>query len=99
MNKCYGVSPTIEHHSCMIDLFGRAGCFDEALGMMKEMPFHADLTLWHILLGASKKWGDEKIGRFAFENAIQMNKNDDVAYACMSYIYAGGHAKAGIEIQ
>ena len=35
----YGIQAEMEHYTCMVDLYGRAGRFDEALKSIRNMPF------------------------------------------------------------
>lgn len=42
MKYGYHIDPEIEHYSCMIDLLARAGCLQEAINFIKEMPFHSN---------------------------------------------------------
>ena len=83
----YGISPTIEHYNCIIDLLCRAGHIDKAIGMTKKMPFHPGIVVWHTILGACRKWGNIELGRYAFERAIQLDEKDVSVYICMCNIY------------
>ncbi|PWA53417.1 Pentatricopeptide repeat-containing protein [Artemisia annua] len=38
MKTEFGIEPKIEHYACMVDLFGRAGLFQEASEVAKRMP-------------------------------------------------------------
>eukprot|EP00246_Nothoceros_aenigmaticus_P011811 TRINITY_DN3374_c0_g1_i1.p1 TRINITY_DN3374_c0_g1~~TRINITY_DN3374_c0_g1_i1.p1 ORF type:complete len:148 (-),score=24.58 TRINITY_DN3374_c0_g1_i1:223-666(-) len=88
MTADFGVSPTVEHYTCMMDLLGRAGHLDEALRMAKSMPFAPNSTVWHMLLGACRKWNNPEIGRQAFEYPVAMDEKDAACYVLMSNIYA-----------
>ncbi|KAI5066600.1 hypothetical protein GOP47_0019224 [Adiantum capillus-veneris] len=88
MSKKYGIKSNLEHHICMIDLFGRAGDFDKAMKVIKEMPSSDYWPVWSALLGACRKWGNVNLGRMAFEHAIQVDKREAAAYVCMANIYA-----------
>ncbi|KAI7726860.1 hypothetical protein M8C21_021786, partial [Ambrosia artemisiifolia] len=55
MNHDYGITTNSKHYTCMIDLLGRAGRLDDALNLMKNMPFEPDAATWGALLG---RWGD-----------------------------------------
>mgnify|MGYP000538877386 FL=1 len=96
MSNEYGFVPTLEHHTCMIDLFGRAGHFDEALTLINRMPISDYIEVWTTLLGACRKWGNVKLGRMAFEHAIRLDKKCISVYICMWNIYVAarmhGHA-------
>eukprot|EP00250_Pteridium_aquilinum_P014476 c22016_g2_i1 orf=39-506(+) len=88
MREKYGITPNMDHHTCMIDLFGRAGHLDKAVAVIIEMSISANLTLWTTLLSACRKWGNPKLGRLAFDHAIQLDEKDGAAYICMNNIYA-----------
>eukprot|EP00250_Pteridium_aquilinum_P022258 c25334_g3_i4 orf=2-421(+) len=72
----------------MIDLFGRAGHLEKAVQVIQEMPSSDYSAVWHALLGACQKWGDVSVGRWAFEQAVQVDKSDGPAYVLMANIYA-----------
>ncbi|XP_024516837.1 pentatricopeptide repeat-containing protein At2g33680 isoform X2 [Selaginella moellendorffii] len=55
MRSKYGVSPDIEHYHCMADLLGRASQVDEAVDVVKTMPFRANVVTWTTVLGACRK--------------------------------------------
>ncbi|KAH7434156.1 hypothetical protein KP509_06G003100 [Ceratopteris richardii] len=69
MKSKYGLTPELEHYSCMIDAFGRVGHLDRAVKMTKEMT-SAGKEVWPILLGACRKWGDVEVGEWAFEHVL-----------------------------
>jgi pentatricopeptide repeat protein len=96
MSKDYGIVPTLEIYTCMIDLYSRAGQFDKTLIVINEMPHQADVAVWRIVLGACQKWGNVELGRWAFENAVQLDDEEAAAYVCMCNIYldAGMHEAA-----
>lgn len=84
----YGLIPTLDHYTCMIDLLARAGHTGKVLDMIKKMPFHPGIIVWHIVLGACKKWGNVELGRHAFDNALRLDEKDASVYVSMFNIYA-----------
>ena len=82
------VGSTMEHYNCMIDLLSRAGQLEYAIASIEEMPFAPNLVVWHTMIGACGKWGNVKLGRWAFEQSLQLDDNCDAAYVCMANIYA-----------
>ncbi|KAI5067689.1 hypothetical protein GOP47_0018217 [Adiantum capillus-veneris] len=96
MTNDYGIIPALEHHTCLIDLHGRAGQLSKALELIERMPYHADVALWFNLLGACQKWGEVKVGTRAFEHCVQLDKENGTAYVQMCNIYtnAGMHEDA-----
>ena len=96
MSKKYGIIPKIEHHTCMVIIFGCAGCFDKALSIMKTITCFNDPSVWLALLGACRKWKNVELGRFAFDHTIWLDENITAAYTLMAAIYAdvGMHKEA-----
>ena len=84
----YGIAPTLEHYTCIIDLLSRAGQLDRAVAMMKSSQLHPNMVLWLTILGACCKWGDVELGRHAFEEILRLDEKEDSAYVCMYNIYA-----------
>lgn len=89
-NEC-GISPTIKHCTCMVDLLGRAGQLDEAIAMVKKMPSQPDLVVWDMVLGACQKWGNAELGRQAFDYVVGLDENHSAAYILLSNIYVDPH--------
>ena len=88
MSKDYGIAPIPEHHMCMVDLFGRAGQLERAVGVVNIAPCHPNVMLWRTVLGACRKWGDVDLGRKAFEQAVWLGEKEAATYICAYNIYA-----------
>ena len=86
--KKYGITPSIKHYNCMIDLFGRAGRLEEAVLALKNMPFQPDLVSWSTLIDACRRWGNLDLGREAFENMSRLNEKGAGSFILMSNLYA-----------
>ncbi|XP_065007423.1 pentatricopeptide repeat-containing protein At1g08070, chloroplastic-like [Musa acuminata AAA Group] len=50
----YGVQPSMEHYASIVDLFGRAGYINEAVGFLSQMPIEPDSTVMGALLSACR---------------------------------------------
>lgn len=98
MTASYGIVPSAEHYTCMVDVFGRAGDLENAMEMIRKMPSSGHLPAWFALLGACKKWGDVKLGREAFENATRIDEKAAVAYLFMRDIYAAAGMQEDAEM-
>lgn len=72
----YGLVPSAEHHTCMVDLFSRAGYIHKAAAVIEEVPFPRSVAMWQSLLSACQKWLDSKIGKWAFERAVYQNESE-----------------------
>ncbi|XP_024536021.1 pentatricopeptide repeat-containing protein At2g41080-like [Selaginella moellendorffii] len=87
MPKQYGVKPRLEHYVCLIDMLGRANLLDEAVRVLRAMPFEADAVVWTSLLGACRKWKNYTIGKLAFERLVEMDPKSGTPYALMANIF------------
>jgi pentatricopeptide repeat protein len=63
MNERYGILPSFEHVNCMGDLFGHAGCLEDAMKLFQCMPNQPDLTGWMSLLTACRTHGNREVGK------------------------------------
>ena len=92
MVEAYGLNPSLEHHTCLIDLLGRSGQLYKAVEIMKKTMTCPHIEMWLTILGACRKWGDVELGR----KVIQMDEHEVSAYICMNNIYvdAGMHEDA-----
>ncbi|KAI5062763.1 hypothetical protein GOP47_0023302 [Adiantum capillus-veneris] len=88
MSDFYSIIPSLEHRTCMVDMFSRAGRFDKAVYMIEKVSASDCLPLWSALLGACQIWGNMEIGRWAFDHTVKLDENFAAAYVCMSSIYA-----------
>jgi pentatricopeptide repeat protein len=88
MNKSYGITPGLNHHTCMVDLLGRAGQLGEAGEVMNNAPFHPDSVMALALLSACRKWGEIDLAMNVFEHAVGSDEKLASAYVCMYNIYA-----------
>ena len=96
MESVYKFNPTLEHYTCMVDLFSRAGHFDKVISVIEGVPLGDQLPLWLTLLGACYKWVNVHLGRWAFKRSLQLDEKCEASYVCMGNIYAaaGMHAEA-----
>ena len=79
MSKEYGIAPVIEHHTCVVDLLGRTGELAVAVTLVEKTSCHADLALWHTLLGACKSCGNLELGKHAFQHTMHTNDGKKIS--------------------
>jgi pentatricopeptide repeat protein len=87
MTLASGIRPNLEHCNCVVDLLARAGQLRAALAVSASMPFQPDIVTWVTILGACRKWGDDELGRHAFEHAASLHENHLGACVLMSSIH------------
>eukprot|EP00250_Pteridium_aquilinum_P018648 c24150_g3_i1 orf=135-2882(-) len=84
MSEEYGITLSLKHHSCLVDLFGRAGRLDEAVLMMNMMPTQPDFVAWSTVLGACQKWSNTDLGVCAFDLVSSLDENEPTACTLIS---------------
>ncbi|KAH7422984.1 hypothetical protein KP509_12G034200 [Ceratopteris richardii] len=89
MSKDYGVSPSVDHSECVVDLLGRAGQIHTAVELICRMQSSSDFLLWDTILAACRYWGSMKYGRLAFHKALLLNGKD--AMACVDGLHLLGY--------
>ena len=65
--ETYGVIPTIEHVTCMVDLLWGAGYLNDAKRILNISSSHCNIIGWMSLLTACKTYGNVKLGRQCFD--------------------------------
>ncbi|KAI5074072.1 hypothetical protein GOP47_0012085 [Adiantum capillus-veneris] len=98
MIKKYGITPDKEHQTCMVDLFGRARHFDKTLSVIEKMPFSDYPPVWSALLSACREWGNVKLGRIAFDHAVQLDGGKIGPYILMENIYAAAGMEEDVHV-
>ena len=73
MSKKYGIAPNLEHHTSMVIIYCFEGHFDKAMSVMKMMPSCDYSAVWFVLVDSCRKWGNMKLGSWAFEHSLQVN--------------------------
>jgi pentatricopeptide repeat protein len=88
MDAVHRLTPTLEHYTCMADLFGRAGCFDKLKELLGGFPEPGYLPLFQSILGSCRKWKNAALGRWAFDQIVELDEACAAAYVSLGNIYA-----------
>ncbi|KAL3648865.1 hypothetical protein CASFOL_005268 [Castilleja foliolosa] len=62
MMKDYEIAPTMDHYVSIIDMFGNAGCLDEALEYIENMQIKPSVKVWETLLKSCRMQGNMELG-------------------------------------
>ncbi len=62
MSSVYGISATVEHYICMVDLLGSAGCLREAEDFINTISCEPNASVWMALLGDCRVHGNVEMG-------------------------------------
>jgi len=88
MTRDHGIVPDQEHYACLIDILGRAGCFEELMEQLEKMPCKPGERVLNALLGVCRIHGNIDLGRKAAEQLIELEPQSSAAYVLLSSIYA-----------
>ncbi|XP_021734269.1 pentatricopeptide repeat-containing protein At5g27110-like [Chenopodium quinoa] len=86
--KAKGITPKNMHYTCMIDLLGRAGLMEEAVEVIRELPFEPDANIWGALLGATRIHGDIELAKWATEHLFVLKPDHSGYYVLLSNMLA-----------
>ncbi|WOG90534.1 hypothetical protein DCAR_0209778 [Daucus carota subsp. sativus] len=87
MKSRYGIAPSIEHYSCMVDLLGKCGYPDEAWELTKSMPYKPDAAVWGALLGSCRGPDDIELAEVAANKLFKLEPTNPVNYVMMMHLY------------
>ncbi|KAL6909761.1 hypothetical protein ACP4OV_001420 [Aristida adscensionis] len=88
MTAKFNLVPKMEHYTCMVDLFGRAGRFCDAMDFIDAMPCQPDRLVWEALLASCRVHGNVQLGRLAAKKILEMRPEDPSPYIILSSIHA-----------
>ncbi|XP_074325767.1 pentatricopeptide repeat-containing protein At4g14850-like [Apium graveolens] len=88
MEELFGIKPTQEHYACMIDILGRAGKLDEAMDLVKKMPFEANGSVWGALLGAARIHKNIEVAQRAADMLFVIEPEKSGTHALLANVYA-----------
>lgn len=84
----YGINPTVEICSCVVDLLGRGGHLDRALDFIKTMPVEPSASVWGALHSASVMYGNSDMQDLAYKCLVELEPENPSNYVSLSNLYA-----------
>lgn len=88
MIEDYGITPSLQHYTCLLDLLSRSGHLDEAENLIKAMPFEPDEPTWAALLSACKHHRNTEMGTRVANHLLSLKPEDPSSYILLSNVYA-----------
>ncbi|KAK9127696.1 hypothetical protein Syun_016493 [Stephania yunnanensis] len=80
MREIYGIEPSLEHQTCIVEVLGRAGMFEEAQKFINSViPLKSVPQVWKSLLSTSRVHGNMKVAKFATKNILALESKDFAA--------------------
>jgi pentatricopeptide repeat protein len=97
MVRDYGINPTVQHYTCMVDLLGHCGQLDEAYDLIRHMSVKPDSGIWGALLNSCKIHGNVELAELALEKLIELEPDDSGNYVILANMYAQSGNWEGVE--
>ncbi|CAN1355913.1 Pentatricopeptide repeat-containing protein At2g22070 [Linum perenne] len=88
MQTVYKLEPMIEHYTSMVDLYGRAGCLDEAKRFILENGISHLTVVWKSLLSSCRLHKNAEVGKWVCERLIELEPLDTSSYVLLSNIFS-----------
>lgn len=88
MTTVYGINPSLQHYTCLLDLLCRSGLVKEADCVLESMPFEPDEPTWSALLCACRRAGDTRLGLRIADHILNMDLKDPSTFVLLSNTYA-----------
>lgn len=98
MKLDYGISSTVEHYTCLIDILGRAGRIKKALRVVENMPMKPSTTIRGLLLNSYWLHGNVSLGELIAEQLCELEPNNPRNYIMLSNIYASAEMWEGVKM-
>ncbi|KAJ1700163.1 hypothetical protein LUZ63_008675 [Rhynchospora breviuscula] len=88
MQNVHMIVPTMSHYACMIDLFSRAGNFQEVEDFIAKMPVEPDSVAWGSLLAACRVHKNTDMAEKAAGRLLASDPWDSGAYSALANVYS-----------
>ncbi|KVI09257.1 putative pentatricopeptide repeat-containing protein At3g01580 isoform X2 [Cynara cardunculus var. scolymus] len=87
----YRLTPESNHYAIMVDLFGRMGELDKAIGVINDMGVPAGPQIWGALLGACRIHHNTKLGDVAATNLFLSDSSQAGYLILLSNMHAANN--------
>ncbi|XP_072962336.1 pentatricopeptide repeat-containing protein At5g66520-like [Typha angustifolia] len=88
MRSEHGIKPSFAHHWCLVDLFIRVQCPDEALKIIQNMPWDSQSAVWGAVISLAKVKGDISVGEYLGKRLIELEPDNSRRYLPLLNLYA-----------
>ncbi|KAM0900759.1 hypothetical protein ACQ4PT_020455 [Festuca glaucescens] len=88
MSEKFGITPTAEHHVCMVDMLGRADRLQDAHKFVESLPSKEAHGVWGALLSACSYMSELKMGESIAKHLLCLEPENSGYYVTISNLYA-----------
>lgn len=94
--KNHKIEPGLEHYTCMVVLYCRAGLLEKAENFMKTTKVKWDIVAWRTLLNSCRVHRNFDLGKRIAESILQMDPQDMGTYTLLSNMHATANMWDGV---
>ncbi|MCE2054893.1 hypothetical protein HAX54_041597 [Datura stramonium] len=87
MEEEYGVTPDIEHYTCVVGMLTRAGKLKEAGDLLQNMPHEPNSEMWESILVLCDIYGDLKEIERVAEKIMDLAPESSLPYLVLPQVY------------
>ncbi|KAH6809673.1 hypothetical protein C2S51_027456 [Perilla frutescens var. frutescens] len=87
LRHLYDIKPQLNHYSFLVDLLGRAGRLEEAVSVLKSMPFRPNALIYKRLLHACKLHRNMFLAEELARKGLVLDPHDLEFYVVLASIY------------
>ncbi|XP_021911951.1 pentatricopeptide repeat-containing protein At4g21065-like [Carica papaya] len=91
MTEVYGIKPKVEHFTCMVDMYGRCGLFNEIKEFIHKHGLSHLTAIWKSFLSSCRLHKDTEMAKWVSEKLLQLEPFDAGPYILLSNTYATEH--------
>ncbi|CAN0878737.1 Pentatricopeptide repeat-containing protein At2g41080 [Linum grandiflorum] len=101
MEERFGMTPSVQHYTCMVDLLGRSGQLKQAEDMIRSMPVKVkpDAAIWKTLLSACKIHKDADMAERIAEEVLKLQPEDAASYVLLANAKASARRWNELEVK
>ncbi|XP_057791634.1 putative pentatricopeptide repeat-containing protein At3g01580 [Salvia miltiorrhiza] len=88
MVKGYKITPNLKHCGIVVDLLGRVGEVEKAMGFISGMADCGDAGVWGALLGSCRVHRNREIAEIVGKKLVELDASDAGYYVLLSNMYA-----------
>ncbi|XP_059670366.1 pentatricopeptide repeat-containing protein At5g15340, mitochondrial [Cornus florida] len=88
LKSVYGLTPSMEHYACMVDLLGRAGHLEEAAILIRQMPILPNEVVLGSLIGSCSVHRKLQLGEHLLQELVELHPLNTEYHILLSNMYA-----------
>uniref|UniRef100_A0A2P2P0P8 Pentatricopeptide repeat-containing protein n=1 Tax=Rhizophora mucronata TaxID=61149 RepID=A0A2P2P0P8_RHIMU len=81
------MEPQLDHYVCVVDLLGRAGRLEEAMGILETMPFRPNALIYKTMLTACKVHRNLPLGEDMARRGLDLDPSDPSFHLLLANLY------------